>query len=146
MNRIFGLLALTLSLAACGQGRDETAQDASKSITPITPGTYSNAISEGEAEGWQVTLAQGEVSATAEIARCAPECADPAEVAVRIGMGGLMADYSDAGGRTITLAIRPHGDGIEVAADWGEGMESHKLVRVGEDANKNKGIEVKLDP
>lgn len=116
-------------LTACNPAADSAKPPASGTIPA---GTYSNASSEGEAEGWRVTLAQGEASTSALIARCAPECGDAADVPVRIGMGGLMADYPDTRGRTITLAIRPHGDGIEVAADWGEGMESHKLVRIAE--------------
>ena len=118
---------LLLSLAACSGGEDAPEPPPSG---VIPAGTYSNASSEGEAEGWRVTLTAGEASKTASIAHCAPECAAPADVPMRAGMGGLMGDYPAADGRKVTLAIRPHGDGIEVAADWGEGMESAKLVRV----------------
>lgn len=127
------LAVLTLlALAGCGEADNKAAEPPASGTIP--PGTYSNASTEGEAEGWRVMLAQGEVSKSAQIARCAPECGEPASIPLRMGMGGLMADYPDAGGQTITLAIRPHGDGIEVAADWGQGMESHKLVRVAETA------------
>jgi hypothetical protein len=95
----------------------------------IAPGTYSNAPTEGDGEGWRITLANGEASKTAAVTYCAPECGDPVSVPVRIGMGGVMAEYPAVDGRPIALAIRPHGDGIEVAADWGEGLESDKLVR-----------------
>ena len=116
-------------LAACGTPAEQKPADPPASGI-IAPGSYSNAASEGEAEGWRVTLAGGEASKSAAITHCAPDCGDPVEVPLRIGMGGLMAEYPSADGRNIPLAIRPHGDGIEVAADWGEGLESHKLVRV----------------
>ena len=136
-NGLFGLLAIAafLSLSACGSPAEQTPGESTKPADPpasgtIAPGTYSNAPAEGDGEGWRVTLASGEASKSATIAHCAPDCGDTVSVPVRMGMGGLMAEYPGIDNRPIALAIRPHGDGIEVAADWGEGMESHKLVRV----------------
>jgi hypothetical protein len=129
MRRPAALLAL-LALAACGQSREEAAQPAEETIAAITSGTYSDAPAEGEGAGWTITLAEGERSKSAAVAHCAPECDAAQILPLRAGMGGLMADYKSADGRTVTLAIRPHGSGVEIAADWGEGMESHKLARV----------------
>jgi hypothetical protein len=112
----------------CSPAADKSAEPPASGT--IAPGTYSNAPTEGDGEGWRVTLARGERSNAASIAHCAPECAMPVSVPVRIGMGGLMAEYPAENGRAIALAIRPHGDGIEVAADWGEGLVSDKLVRL----------------
>lgn len=139
----FACLALTLSLTACGQSREEAAQPAEETIAAIAPGTYSDALDEGEGTGWRITLAEGERSKTAAIAHCAPECGDAATVPLRAGMGGLMAEYPGSDGRSIPLAIRPHGDGVEIAADWGKGLESHKLARLADDASPNAGLSVK---
>lgn len=126
----FPLIVSACSPAADGSGQKSSADPAEPPASGvIAPGTYSNAPAEGDGEGWRVTLARGERSNAASIAHCAPECAVPVSVPVRIGMGGLMAEFQAPDGRLIPLAIRPHGDGIEVAADWGEGLESHKLMR-----------------
>lgn len=122
-------LATVPALAACTSPAERKAAEPPASGT-IAPGTYSDVAGEGEAEGWRVTLASGEASNAATITRCAPDCGLPVSVPLRMGMGGLMAEYPDAYGGAIALAIRPHGNGIEVAADWGEGLESHKLARV----------------
>jgi len=118
---------MTGLLAACSPAADEPAEPPASGI--IAPGTYSNAPDEGDGEGWRVTLADGERSNAATITHCAPECAAPVNVPVRIGMGGLMAEFPSQEGRIIPIAIRPHGDGVEIAADWGEGLESDKLAR-----------------
>ncbi len=125
---VLGMAVALFTLAAC------SSPDSDKTGAPppsgaIAAGTYSNAVAEGDGQGWRVTLARGEASNAATIAHCTPECGPAVSVPVRMGMGGLMAEYQSVDGRTIPLAIRPHGDGIEVAADWGEGMESAKLLR-----------------
>jgi hypothetical protein len=126
---IMGMCGVIASLSACSSPEEKKAAEPPPSGT-IAPGTYSNVADEGEAEGWRVTLARGEASNAATVTYCAPECGTPISVPLRMGMGGLMAEYQSVDGRRIPLAIRPHGTGIEVAADWGDGLESHKLARV----------------
>jgi hypothetical protein len=124
------LVGAAFTLAACGQSREEAARPAEDTIAAIAPGTYSDAPSEGDGQGWRITLAEGERSTSAAVAHCTPDCPDPVTIPLRAGMGGLMAEYQSVDGRAISLAIRPHGNGVEIAADWGEGLESHKLARV----------------
>lgn len=121
------VVAIAATLTACSAPDDKAAEPPASGT--MAAGTYSNAANEGEAEGWRVRLARGEASNAASISHCAPECAAPVSVPLRMGMGGLMAEFPAPDGRIIPLAIRPHGNGIEVAADWGQGLESHKLTR-----------------
>jgi hypothetical protein len=119
-----------ITLAACSPASENDKAAEPPASGTIAPGTYSNAPTEGDGEGWRVTLARGERSNAATIAHCAPECGKPVSVPVRIGMGGLMAEYPLADGRSVALAIRAHGNGLEVATDWGNGLESYKLAQV----------------
>lgn len=121
------LIALFL-LAACNSPADDEATTSPGLI--IAPGTYTDVTGEGDGDGWRVTLPQGEASKQIAVSYCAPECAAPTQVPLRVGMGGLMAEYPMGDGRSVALAIRTHGSGLEVATDWGNGLESYKLAQV----------------
>ena len=119
------LAAAALTLAACKSPADN--QTTTGGLV-IAPGTYTDVTGEGDGDGWRVTLPQGEASKQIAVTYCAPDCGEPTQVPLRVGMGGLMAEYPMDDGRSIALAIRTHGSGIEVATDWGNGLESYKLV------------------
>lgn len=115
-------------LSACNAPTDSDQATTALGLM-IAPGTYTDVSGEGDGDGWRVTLPQGEASKTITVSYCAPECPPPAEVPLRAGMGGLMVEYPMADGRSVALAIRSHGNGLEVATDWGNGLESYKLTR-----------------
>ncbi|MDX2211638.1 MAG: hypothetical protein SFV20_14920 [Sphingopyxis sp.] len=119
---------VVLTLAACSSPDEQDNQITSPGLI-IAPGTYTDVSGEGDGDGWRLTLPQGEASKTIAVAYCAPECAAPTDVPLRAGMGGLMVEYPLADGRSVALAIRSHGNGLEVATDWGNGLESYKLAR-----------------
>ncbi len=127
MRRLYAATIVMLALTACNSPAEEEATTATGLM--IAPGTYTDVSGEGDGDGWRVTLPQGEASKLIAVSYCAPECAAPAEVALRAGMGGLMVEYPLADGRSVALAIRSHGNGLEVATDWGNGLESYKLTR-----------------
>ncbi len=120
-------ISTALALTACGSPAENEATTATSLI--IAPGTYTDMSGEGDGDGWRVTLPQGEASKAVAVAYCAPECAAPTQVPLRAGMGGLMVEYPLTDGRSVALAIRSHGNGLEVATDWGNGLESYKLAR-----------------
>ena len=124
---VFALIAL-FALAACNSPAADQATTAPGLI--IAPGTYTDVTGEGDGDGWRVTLPQGEASKQIAVTYCAPDCGEPIQVPLRAGMGGLMVEYPFADGRSVALAIRTHGSGLEVATDWGNGLESYKLARV----------------
>jgi hypothetical protein len=122
------LIVVPLLLTACGAPAGDPAETTATGLM-IAPGTYTDVSGEGDGDGWRVTLPQGEASKLIAVSYCAPECAAPTQVPLRAGMGGLMVEYPLADGRSVALAIRSHGNGLEVATDWGNGLESYKLAR-----------------
>jgi hypothetical protein len=129
MNRSVILCVTLFSLAACNSPASNEAQTTTAGLT-IAPGTYTDVTGEGDGDGWRVALPQGEASKQIAVTYCAPDCGEPVQVPLRAGMGGLMAEYPMGDGRSVALAIRTHGSGIEVATDWGNGLESYKLALV----------------
>ena len=127
MRRFYAATIVMLALTACNSPADEEATTAPGLM--IAPGTYTDVSGEGDGDGWRIMLPQGEASKTVAVAYCAPECAAPTQVPLRAGMGGLMVEYPLTDGRSVALAIRAHGNGLEVATDWGNGLESYKLAR-----------------
>jgi hypothetical protein len=125
-----GALATALTLGACNSPTGNETQTTTGGLT-IAPGTYTDVTGEGDGDGWRVTLPQGEASKQIAVTHCAPDCGEATQVPLRAGMGGLMAEYPMGDGRSVALAIRTHGSGIEVATDWGNGLESYKLTLIG---------------
>ena len=128
MGRTFSAAIVILTLTACNAPTNKEETTTAPGLI-IAPGTYTDVSGEGDGDGWRISLPKGEASKAIAVSYCAPECAAPTSVALRAGMGGLMAEYPLTDGRSVALAIRSHGNGLEVATDWGNGLESYKLAR-----------------
>lgn len=126
------LLGLVLLLAAgCGEESDpaETGKDGWR----IPAGVYGNVAPDAEnggLRGMEVSLDRGDESASANFARCEGQCEASAKRPLRRGLNGVSFAI-EHGGRTIDVLVGPAGpDAVEVSADWGRGLESHRLPKI----------------
>ena len=126
------LLGFALLLAAgCGEERDPT--EADKGGWRIAAGTYGNVVPDtgnGGMRGMEVVLDRGDASASADFVRCQGTCEASGKRALRRGLNGVSFAI-DHGGRTIDVLVGPAGpDAVEISADWGQGIESHRLPKI----------------
>lgn len=127
-----GLLGLSLLFAAgCGEERDPA--ETGKGGWRIPSGVFGNVAPDaanGGLRGMEVFLDRGDESARADFARCEGECEATAKRPLRRGLNGVSFAVQH-GGRTIDVLIGPAGpDAVEVSADWGKGLESHRLPKI----------------
>lgn len=128
----YGVLGVTLLFAAgCGEKSDpaETGKDGWR----IPAGVYGNVApdaADGGLHGMEVVLDRGDESASADFARCEGKCEAAAKRPLRRGLNGISFAI-DHDGRTIDVLVGPAGpDAMEVSADWGKGLESHRLPKI----------------
>lgn len=126
------LLGFALLLAAgCGEERDPN--EADKGGWRIAAGTYGNVVPDtgnGGMRGMEVVLDRGDASANADFVRCQGTCEAAGKRALRRGLNGVSFAI-DHGGRTIDVLVGPAGpDAVEISADWGQGIESHRLPKI----------------
>lgn len=126
------LLGLVLLFAAgCGEKSDpaETGKDGWR----IPAGVYGNVVPDAEnggLRGMEVVLDRGDESARADFARCEGRCEAGAKRPLRRGLNGVSFAIEHEG-RTIDILVGPAGPGaVEVSADWGRGLESHRLPKI----------------
>ena len=126
------MLGLVLLLAAgCGEESDpaETGKDGWR----VPAGVYGNVAPDAEnggLRGLEVALDRGDESASADFARCDGKCEAAAKRPLRRGLNGVSFTI-EHGGRTIDVLVGPAGpDAVEVSADWGRGLESHRLPKI----------------
>lgn len=124
--------ALILGLAAgCSKGGDDPAGGADGWHIPA--GTY-RSISNAK-QGFEVHLSEGDKSPIAALSLCRPECALPVHAAVMRGLNGVSFSLSDAG-HMVDITLTPASmTEIMLAADWGKGLESVTLRRVGSEGD-----------
>ena len=119
-------------LFAAGCGGDGDPAEADKGGWRIAAGTYGNVVPDaanGGMRGMQVVLDQGDASASAEFMRCEGTC-EAGKRALRRGLNGVSFAI-DHDGRTIDVLVGPAGpDAVEISADWGKGIESHRLPKI----------------
>lgn len=146
MRRFAGAL-LCFALVACG-GDKPTASDAPDGR--IAPGVYSGVTTHdatGGLRGFEIRLTQGSASDMVDIAECNGQCRVQS-VPVRAGKGGLSFEYSVVGrdGPTV-VALTPDDGTVELTAEFGNGIESHRLRKVSAPmALPPKGQRTQLNP
>ncbi|KTE33266.1 MULTISPECIES: hypothetical protein [unclassified Sphingopyxis] len=130
--RAVALLGLVLLFTAgCSERSDpaETGKDGWR----IPAGVYGNVAPDaenGRLRGMEVSLDRGDESATADFARCEGRCEAAAKRPLRRGLNGVSFAIEHEG-RTIDVLVGPAGpDAVEVSADWGRGLESHRLPKI----------------
>jgi hypothetical protein len=126
------LLGLALLfVAGCGEKGDPA--EADKGGWRIAAGTYGNIVpdtAKGGMRGMEVVLDQGDASPSADFVRCQGTCEAAGKRALRRGLNGVSFAI-DHGGRTIDVLVGPAGpDAVEISADWGKGIESHRLPKI----------------
>lgn len=130
--RAVALLGLVLLFAA-GCGEESDPAETGKGGWRIPAGVYGNVAPDAEnggLRGMEVVLDRGDESASADFARCEGQCEAGAKRPLRRGLNGVSFAI-EHGGRTIDVLVGPAGpDAVEVSADWGKGLESHRLPKV----------------
>jgi hypothetical protein len=133
MRSTLALGLAALALAGCGQSYAEKRAEALAAEPVITPGVYSNVrIYSAPAmdEGLEIELAEGSDSATVRAVNCEVACQPIHRLPVRRGLGGI-AFVMPHGERAVDVSVQPDGsDAIMVSADWGNGLNQQRLVRV----------------
>jgi hypothetical protein len=125
-------LGLVLLVAAGCSEKDDPAETG-KDGWRIPAGVYGNVAPDAEnggLRGMEVSLDRGDESASADFARCEGGCEAGAKRVLRRGLNGVSFAI-EHDGRTIDVLVGPAGpDAVEVSADWGKGLESHRLPKI----------------
>lgn len=131
-RRVSASLIVALCLAACSNGSrgGETSAMPDPQIGPGVYGDVAEQAGSGDRHGFEIRLIAGSDSATVDIADCRGDCLVQT-LPVRRGRGGLSVDYArpDMPGRQV-VALSPDRGAVELTADFGDGLKSHRLSRL----------------
>lgn len=130
--RAAALLSLVLLLTAgCGEEADPA--EAGKDGWRIPAGLYGNVdpdAASGSLRGMEVSLDRGDESASANFARCEDKCEAAEKRPLRRGLNGVSFEIAHDG-RSVDVLVGPAGpDAVEISADWGEGLVTHRLPKI----------------